>query len=155
MEEVVEERGEVVVFLVRHAERAEDGSDDPPISEAGHERAVLLAGMLSGAGITQIHSTDYERTRQTGAPLSEAMGLDVASYDPRDLPALAERLGNTPGRHLVLGHSNTTGEAVAALGGNPGDPIEEMEYDRLYMVTLAADGTATTVLLRYGAPFEG
>ena len=138
-----------VVFLVRHAERAEDGTSDPPISEAGGERSLLLAEMLSDAGITHIHTTDLNRTRSTGRPLADAAGLEMAVYNPRDLAGLASELIATPGRHLVLGHSNTTPEAVAALGGDPESPIEEMEYDRLYIVTVTRDGVST-VLLRFG-----
>ncbi|HSG49077.1 MAG TPA: hypothetical protein VLA43_14745, partial [Longimicrobiales bacterium] len=33
----------VVVYLVRHAERAEDGTNDPPISQAGEARGLELA----------------------------------------------------------------------------------------------------------------
>ena len=57
----------VVVYLVRHSERAEDGTNDPPISEAGQARSDLGATLLQDAGITQIHTTDYKRTRSTGA----------------------------------------------------------------------------------------
>ena len=148
----VAENPDVVVYLVRHAERADDGtSQDPELSEEGRERADLLARMLVDAGITHIHSTDYARTQQTGAPLAAALGMEVMSYDPRDLPGTAARLRATPGRHLVLGHSNTTPELVAALGGEPGPPIEEAtEYDRLYVVVLEAEGAVST-LLRYGA----
>jgi len=143
-----------VVFVVRHAERAEDGTNDPPISEAGWERARLLAEMLRDAGVTHIHSSDFQRTRQTGEPLSEASGIDIEIYDPRDLTGLAEQLRGSPGRHVVLGHSNTSGPLVTALGGDAGGPIEEMEYDRLYVVTLTADG-ASTVVVRFGDRFEG
>jgi len=146
---------EVVVYLVRHAERAEDGTDDPPISEEGRARAQLLAEMLRDAGVTHVHSTDYERTRSTARPLAADAGLDVTFYDPRDLTAFAEALLAAPGRHLVVGHSNTTPGLVEALGGDPGDPIEESEYDRLYIVTARAGVPASTVLLRFGAPFEG
>jgi phosphohistidine phosphatase SixA len=145
---------DVVVYLVRHAERAEDGTDDPPISESGIERAQLLAEMLKDAGITHIHSTHYKRTLQTGAPLSEAIGLEAASYDPRDLDGLAAHLRATSGRHLVLGHSNTTPDLVQALGGDPGGPIEEFEYDRLYVVVVGG-ADVSTILLRFGAPFSG
>lgn len=143
----------VVVYLVRHAEREEDGTSDPPLSEAGHERARLLAEMLKDAGITRVHSTDLERTRQTGAPLVEAQEKSVEVYDPADLVALAARLAVAPGRHLVLGHSNTTGEFVSALGGDPGPPIDEAEYDRLYVVVIPVVGPPSTTLLRFGAPY--
>lgn len=139
----------VVVYLVRHAERAEDGTDDPPISEAGWERARRVATLLADAGITRIHSTDYQRTRQTGTPTAEAAGLDIESYDPRDLPGFAAELRSSPGRHLVLGHSNTTPELVEALGGDPHGPIDESEYDRLYIVVISGD-EVSTVLLRFG-----
>lgn len=145
---------DVVVYLVRHAERAEDGTNDPPISEAGQARARLLAEMLKDAGVTHIHSTDYERTRQTGRPLSDASGIEMTSYDPRDLDGFAAHLRATPGRHLVLGHSNTTPALVQALGGSPGEPIDEFEYDRLYIVVVDHDGVSS-ILLRFGAPFTG
>jgi len=143
-----------VVYLVRHAERAEDGTDDPAISPEGWARAGLLGEMLRDAGVTRIHTTDYRRTRMTGTPLAMITGLDMDEYDPRDLEGFAERLRGMPGRHLVLGHSDTTPDLVVALGGDPGSPIEETEYDRLYVVTLTARG-ASTVLLRFGARYEG
>ena len=147
---------DVVVYLVRHAERAEDGTNDPPLSEAGSERAELLANMLKDAGVTHIHSTDFKRTLATGRPLAEASGIEMVPYDPRDLQGFATQLKASPGRHLILGHSNTTPDLVAALGGDPGTLIDEAsEYDRLYIVTVLPDATVTTVLLRYGAPYPG
>jgi phosphohistidine phosphatase SixA len=144
----------VVVYLVRHAERAEDGTNDPSISEAGQARAQALATLLADAGIDHVHSTDLKRTRQTGGPLVEATGLPVEVYDPSDLPAFATALRATPGRHLVLGHSNTTPDLVAALGGDSGGAIDDAEYDRLYVVVIPASGPVSTVLLRYGAPYR-
>ena len=146
--------GEVVVYVVRHAERAEDGTSDPPISEAGWERSRLLAEMLKDAGITHVHSTDYKRTRSTAQPAAEALGLEIASYDPRDLPGFAAQLKSMPGRHLVLGHSNTSPQLVEALGGDPHGAIEEMEYDRLYIVTVQMHHIST-VLVRFGEKYEG
>ena len=143
-----------VVYLVRHAERAEDGTDDPPISAEGEARAQLLAQMLRDAGIERIHSTRYRRTESTAAPLARTLGIEVEPYDGSDLEGLAARLLAEGGRHLVVGHSNTTPDAVAALGGTPGEPIEEFEYDRLYIVTLT-DGAEVTTLLRFGAQTSG
>jgi phosphohistidine phosphatase SixA len=144
----------VVVYVVRHAERAEDGTSDPVISLPGWDRSRLMAEMLADADLTHIHSTDYKRTRMTGRPTADATGLEIQLYNPRDLASFAEELKATPGRHLVLGHSNTTPGMVAALGGDPGGPIEEMEYDRLYIVTVAGDAVST-VLIRFGQPYAG
>ena len=139
------------VYLVRHAERAEDGTNDPPISAEGEARAELVAAMLLDAGLTHIHTTDFRRTRATAAPIARETGIEVEVYEPRDLAGLAERLKSTPGRHLVVGHSNTTPQLVEALGGNPGMPIEEMEYDRAYVVVVMADRTIGSAIFRFGS----
>jgi phosphohistidine phosphatase SixA len=140
----------LTVYLVRHAEKVDDGHD-PKLTAAGMERAETLARNLGDAGIRHIHSSDYFRTRDTAAPAAAAWGLEVQLYDPRDLPALVEKLHSMGGTHLVVGHSNTTPEAVGLLGGDPGPEIEEAtEYDRLYVVTVGQDGTADTVMVRYG-----
>ena len=145
---------ETVILVVRHAERAEDGSDDPHLSEAGRERAALLARMLADAGLTHIHSTDLNRTRETAAPVQALTGLEVGIYFTMDGEGFARRLRETPGRHLVVGHSNTVPPLVRALGGDPGPDIGTLEYDRLYVLTVGPQG-ATTLLLRFGAPFGG
>lgn len=140
----------LVVFLVRHAEKV-DSSEDPPLSESGRERAALLARVLRDAHVQQVHSSDYIRTRDTAAPAAELARTEVKLYDPSDLPALVEKLRRAGGRHLVVGHSNTTPDAVKILGGDPGAPITEAdEYDRLYVVTVGGDGKVSTVLMRYG-----
>ncbi|MCJ7627811.1 MAG: histidine phosphatase family protein [Longimicrobiales bacterium] len=155
-----------LILLVRHAERADDGGmdpqmatdpqmvQDPPLSEAGQLRSSLLAEMLREAGITHIHSTDYRRTRETARPTSAATGVEVAIYDASKLEAFAAELLSSPGRHLVVGHSNTTHDLVTALGGDPGLPIESLEYDRLYLVSME-EGGVRTILLRFGASFPG
>ena len=146
----------LVVFLVRHAERM-DAGQDPQLSLQGHQRAAELVVLLRDSGIDQVHSTDFNRTRDTAGPVATTLGLgDVLLYDPSDLPALRERLTRDGGRHLVVGHSNTTPALVELFGGEAGAPIDEAgEYDRLYIVTVGDDDSVSTVLLRYGAPYEG
>ena len=140
-----------VVYLVRHAEKADDGSDDPLLTADGTHRSQVLAGLLADAGITRILSSDFNRTRDTAAPVAEALGLEVEIYDPRALDELADRLRGSGERVLVSGHSNTTPALVELLGGVPGEAIREAdEYDRLYVVVMGPDG-ASTVLLRYGS----
>ena len=156
---------ETIIFLVRHAERADDGpegnrmamdprmADDPPLSSAGTRRATLLSELLTDVGLTHIHSTDYRRTRETAGPTAESAGAEISLYDASDLIGFAEKLRSTSGRHLVVGHSNTTPSLVNALGGEAGPPIEPLEYDRLYIVIISDTGVQT-ILLRFGVSFH-
>ena len=147
---LVEASEPATVFLVRHAEKMAD-AEDPALSDAGKVRAQALAGLLRDAGIEAIYSTDYRRTRDTAAPLAAQLQLNVTIYDPGQLDSLVATIRRHGGRTLVVGHSNTTPELVGLLGGEPGPPIDEAsEYDRLYVVTIGADGAVSTVLLRYG-----
>lgn len=144
------------VYLVRHSERATDHPSDPTLSLAGSARSALLARMLQDVQLTSILSTDYRRTQLTAGPVAEAHGMAVESYDPRGegLEQLLERLRTTPGYHLVVGHSNTTPAVVAALGGDPISPIDEGEYDRLYILVLDGGEVVSSSLIRFGEPWH-
>ncbi len=148
------ETSETVIYLVRHAEKQKT-SPDPALTTEGEARAAQLAELLASKNIQYIHSTNYKRTLQTAAPLATHSGLEVKLYDPRDLEGLKDRIVATGGTHLVVGHSNTTPQMVAVLGGEPGTPINEAaEYDRLYLVTLKSDGKVETSLLRFGTRYS-
>jgi phosphohistidine phosphatase SixA len=158
---VAAQDGAVVVYVVRHAERADDGAPapeamvDPVLSEAGIARARELSDLLLPVGLTHVHSTDYLRTRMTALPVTEAAGVPIAAYDADDQPALARRLLDTPGTHLVVGHSNTVPELVELLGGEPGMPIDPLEYDRIYVIHVLPGGATGSAVFRYGAPYAG
>ena len=142
---------QLIVFLVRHAEKV-DQSIDPDLSEEGYVRARDLGRTLADTGIEQVHSSGFIRTKETARPVATLFGLEIELYNPKDLYALAEQLKAAGGRHLVVGHSNTTPALVEILGGDPGSAIEEKnEYDRLYIVTISK-GEVSTVLMRYGKP---
>lgn len=139
------------IFLVRHAEKTTE-KPDPALTEEGQARAIALADRLEGEGITQIHSSDTKRTRDTAAPLAARLKLEVQLYDPSDLPAMAAKLKAASGRHLVVGHSNTTPQLTELLGGDGGTPIvEATEYDRLYIVTANEGEPVKSYLTRFGA----
>lgn len=137
-----------VVYLVRHAEKADTGRD-PELTVEGKERAGELARLLKDAGVTHVWSTDFKRTQATAEPLATRLRAKVESYDPSKLGEFATRLKSMPGRHLVVGHSNTTPGLVQALGGDPGAPMPDSEYDRVYIVTLGQN--IATIQLRFGA----
>ena len=140
------------IYLVRHAEK--QSGDDPALTEAGQARAERLAEILSDKGLTHIHSTPYQRTLQTAAPIATQTGIEVQLYDASDLAAFADELRAMPGTHLVVGHSNTTPPLAAALGGDPGSAIDEKsEYDRLYWVRLSPE-PVTSSIQRFGVRYQ-
>lgn len=148
-------QSETIIYLLRHAETTgppyEDNPPNPHLSEDGKARAAHLAYLLEHTGITHIYSTNYRRTMQTAQPLSEATGLPITPYNPGALGDFAAQLKQTPGRHVVAGHSNTTPALVHALGGDAGTPIDDAsEYDRLYIVIVQPDGEVVTLQQRYG-----
>ena len=138
-----------VVYLVRHAEKAAD-SKDPNLTDDGTLRAAALANVLGDLPLTDVYSTDYNRTKATATPTANGHKLDVQIYDPSKPDAMLDEV-RKPGIHLVVGHSNTAPALVEALGGEESEEIDEMEYDRLYIVFLDENGKATSQLLRYGA----
>jgi len=135
-----------IIYLVRHAEKQSDGTHDPSLTKAGHERAQATAKRLTDKGLKAIFSTDYKRTKETAAPTAKATGLLVQSYNPRTLEAFAKELKLAPTTALVVGHSNTTPVLVNFLAGTKYPLLEDHQYDHLYIVTLKDEGAASVTI---------
>ncbi len=135
-----------LVYVVRHGEKT-TSVKDPELTLQGHARARTLAVILGKAGIRAIFSTPTRRTQQTAAPLAQQIGLAVQAYDAAAPALVVEKIKALTGPTLLVGHSNTIGELVRLLGGAAGTPIGDDEYDRLYQLAIAPDGTVTTVML--------
>lgn len=141
------------IYLVRHAERA-DQSADSPLSPAGEARAASLARALREAGITHIFTTDLKRTVQTAAPAAASLHLTPRTIPAGDVDAFVaalHRLGPTD-RALVVGHSNTLpvmllGLGVAVAGGAV--TIPDAEFDNLFVVVPRKDGAPVFLRVRY------
>jgi phosphohistidine phosphatase SixA len=139
-----------VVYVVRHAERADDEKLSL-LSAEGHGRAARLAGILRDAGITHIVVTEYQRTAQTAAPLAGRLGLTPAVIPADDPAALLSglRAAGPKARVLVAGHSDTVPALLKALGCREPITIAKTEYDNLFLV-IPRDNTSPVLLrLRY------
>lgn len=139
--------GQAVVFVVRHAERADAGMPsgsgaDPDLSAAGHSRAEALATTLKDARITAIYVTEFKRTRQAAGPLAKLLGLEPTVVSSRDTDGLAERLKSSTGNALVVAHSNTVPTLIKSLAGEA-VTVGDSDYDNLFLVT---SGSARSVL---------
>lgn len=128
-------------------------TDDVPITEAGRERATALARLLGEADVAAILVSDTVRTKQTAEPLATKLNLTPIVAPRNNVAGLAASVRNAvkPGKSLlVVRHSNEVPALVEALGGPKQPAMNDDEYSRLYVVTLA-DGKLTSVrTLRYG-----
>jgi broad specificity phosphatase PhoE len=144
------------VLVVRHAEKEwEDG--DPPLSEVGWQRAEDLLQLTEESGVSVLFGTQYMRTTQTLEPIAAHLDLEILTHDARDSEGLARRILSEHEGEVVLvsGHSNTVPEIVAALGAPEPDPIDDAEYDNLYVVSVSSAGGEPTVLhLHFGRPAD-
>src|SRR5215469_2577337 len=133
-------RGQVrTVFLIRHADKVSDAYDSP-LSHPGLERAKCLAATLADSHIEQVFVSDLQRTQQTAAPLAAKLGLKpvvIANGKPDDLikAVRSSKAANV----LVVWHGGTLPKVLEALGGPRVTPIDEREYDRFFILTLAGD----------------
>lgn len=150
--------GQTAIFLVRHGGKATEGNEPSiPLSDAGRAHSEKLAEILLHSGVEAIYATDTLRARQTAEPLARARKLEIRTYAPRDAqgkPApqlVVDRLRKEvpAGRALVVGHSNTLPEILAALGHTEKIEIPANQYDDLFVI-LPREGAAPTVLhLKY------
>ncbi|MDH5433097.1 MAG: histidine phosphatase family protein [Gammaproteobacteria bacterium] len=130
---------ETVIYLVRHAEKVQDGTKDPTLSEQGVARSKKLAELLKDKNIRVIYSTDFKRTRLTAKPLADRLGIEIKLYDYKKLSELANTLKNSKQNILVVGHSNTTPELVELISGKVVEPIKEIEYSKLFTIKLLVE----------------
>ena len=139
--------------VVRHAE-AEPESAGPQrqLTPLGQRRALDLARLLGETPVKAVYSTQYARTRLTAEPVARAAGAPLVTVEdiPRTVAALAAApWGSTT---VVVGHSNTVPEIVAALSHQPFPANLPVTHDRIWVLTVARDGAVQVVRLRYGAP---
>lgn len=135
-------------ILTRHAEKAAEGGKDPILNDLGTQRAKRLADLLKTAGIDAVYSTPYQRTRLTATPLAESLKLEILDYDPfaqEDFEKIRKAAQNK--KILIVGHSNTIPNMVnQLLGEERFGQLEEMEYDKLFIVTKIGDHSEALVL---------
>ena len=146
--------------MVRHAEKADDGTKDPPLLPEGTVRAACLAQVLSDVEVTHVFATDLQRTALTIEPLATSKALEVRALPASDIEPLAETLRALPEGSVavVAGHSNSIPQLAALLGAPLGELnnkgyIPDTEHDRLIEIVLShgvVAGPATQ--LRYCAP---
>ena len=159
-----EEFKPITVYLVRHAERADEPRQDPPLTEKGTARAQELARILGNANIKAIITSQFSRTKLTAEPIAKQANVTVTSIslslnpsNPRMISEqsttevtnkILERAGESV---LVVGHSNSIPDVIKMLGGDVTPTIDEKKFDDLFVVTVYAKGKAKVSHMKYGS----
>lgn len=146
-----------VVILVRHAEKARGGGDDPPLTREGQARAQALADALAGSRVDAIVTTQYRRTRDTAAPLAATRRITPEVVDVHQGGDQVGRIAQAVRRHagqvvVVVAHAETVARIIAALGGPHLPDLCDAEYAHLFVLTLRPGAEPSLVHARYGAP---
>ena len=155
-----ESQATTTLLFVRHAEKAATPADNPGLSTAGTQRALDLQRVLEDldvvAGVDAIYVSQYRRTVDTARPVARAARIDPRPFDVNNVEqAVVDIVERHKGKIvLIVGHSNTIAPMIAELGGSKKvPPIDEDEYDNLYIVTIPWFGKVKTLRLKYGAPY--
>ena len=144
-------------ILVRHAEKGDDGTKDPLLSDDGVKRAARLVEVLQETKVTAIYSTNYKRTKNTVTQVAQAKGLEVKTYEPMKEDELKRIIElNKGGTVLIVGHSNTTPWTANFLSGEKLKNFTDAEYGNILIVTYwesglpaAPAGKASLIRLNY------
>jgi len=138
--------------LVRHAEKAADGTNNPPLTEQGKERSENLASLLGNQQVTALYATPFKRTQETLTPIANQTELTIQSYDPY---AKGEWLATLLDKHsggtvVIAGHSNTIPLlANALLGDDTIAQFDEKDYSNLIIIVTEKIGEGKLVRLKF------
>jgi len=126
------------ILLVRHAEKDDDGTDNPGLSSEGIDRANRLAEMMRPMGIAEVFMTDRRRVIFTARPLAmDNEDIATSIYNTEQYDRIINKIfDKRAGQSVAIyGHSNTTPELINLITGNTNlETIPHDEYDNFYVV---------------------
>ena len=153
------------VFLVRHAEKVMDGSDDPTLTPAGFQRAEELAYVLKNVKFDAIYDTPYKRTKLTVKPIADLQGLaiqTIPSLKMEDLKSFVDEalVKHHGGKILIASHSNIVPALIKLIRQEEVEmrtmkSLEDSAYDDLFMVVFTKRENAQVFNLKYGEQTSG
>ncbi len=136
-------------ILIRHAEKGNDGTKDPDLTDAGKKRAASLVQLLNETKIDAIYSTAFKRTANTVTPLAQSKNLSVRTYDAsrmEEVDAILKEFKS--GTILLCGHSNTTPAIANYLTGHKDEykTFDDTDYDNVLVVDVIERGVVAKVV---------
>ncbi len=144
-----------IVIFVRHGERGTEPAGNPELTPAGRQRALALVEAVKDAKVQVVLHTPLTRTRDTALPVATHFGItpEVIPLTPgaTHIEAMVAAVRKHHGKTIVVvGHSNTIMQYIAALGGPRRADLCDHQYNGLYTLVMI-HGEVHLVEGRYGA----
>jgi phosphohistidine phosphatase SixA len=138
------------VIVIRHAEKESQG-DDPELTISGQDRAIALTRFLRHDKVDAIFVSEFKRTQETAEILAHQREITPVIVKAGDTKALIDKINALPKDAVVVvvGHSNTVPDILAALGVKDKVAIKDQEFNRVFIVTPFAGGDATMLEFVY------
>jgi broad specificity phosphatase PhoE len=139
------------IFLIRHAEQMHD-VENPPLTEAGVDRAKNWATVFRDTGINMIYTSKKMRTKQTGETIARELNIPLRNISRKDIDGLVNEVRNEHTDEVVLlvTHSKTLPrllKAFAPFGEYP--RINKDDYGSLFIVVEKEEAEPTVIRLHY------
>lgn len=149
--QTTDENAVTKIIIVRHAEKADDGTKNPPLSDEGLQRAERLSSMLSDLKIDLLYATPFLRTNQTLTPLSKNFGIAIESYEASDATFAEQLLQKNKGKTIVIaGHSNSSPTLVNRLiKKEMYQKLDESVFSKIWILTFKGNELIDCSLLNY------
>jgi 2,3-bisphosphoglycerate-dependent phosphoglycerate mutase len=132
---------QLVIFAVRHCEKAKDQGADPDLTAEGQARAEKLGRILQTAGLDAIFTTRYKRTRQTGEAVARHYPQQILDTLPlQSQQAWAEGLWEQyrGKKMLYVGHQNTVPQLLNQLSGRTDfQNLADHEFGRFFVIVVS------------------
>ncbi len=157
---IFESQSTTTVVFLRYADVALGNDSTPGLTVAGQARAQELVRVIGDidvvASIDAIFATQFRNTQETAEPLAKMLQMPVQVIDADNVRGLTDLILQEYKGKIVLVITNR--QALPHLiqrfhGSKNLPPIEDSEYDNLYIVSIPWYGKVKTLRLKYGAPF--
>ena len=127
---------EGTVFVIRHGEKATDGND-PPLTDAGRERAANWAKMLQDVAIDVVITSDARRTRETGDILADALKVSRVEHPIADVAGLLDLItfDHEGDQVVIVGHTETIPSILSGLGVSEPLELDQADFARIFVVS--------------------
>ena len=135
------------VILLRHAEKGNDGTQDPDLTPEGYLRAQKIVSLLRDSPVDAVYATKYKRTKNTVQAIASSRSLEVETYEPFKAEVITSIVEEHRGKTIVIsGHSNTIPwTANLLLGEERFSDFTDDDYNNVLIVSIVELGKNSSV----------